>query len=97
VSIGPTRLANPATRGPSVQVTARRTVDTIAMAPEVSSMLPPPRNIGWPGVNLTNAVAEPRREPVDEASCGPWSRESFDLFGSWRPPGRDSGANTVNG
>jgi hypothetical protein len=27
--------------------------------------------------------------PVREsASRGPWSRESFDLFGAWRPPGR---------
>jgi hypothetical protein len=71
-------ILNPATRGQSVQMLASKTLD--AKAPALTNMAPPSlvpaRN--KPGDNIPVGVA------------GPWSRESFDLFGSWRPPGRES-------
>ena len=35
-----------------------------------------------------NANQEPSAEDED---LGPWSREAYDLFGDWRPPGREIG------
>jgi hypothetical protein len=92
------KLVNPATRGPSVQMTANRTVNALVPAFNgLPSIAPPPLCIpsraGRMSTReeaLANRVV---REPVKGMTPGgPWSRESFDLFGSWRPR-----TNTVNG
>ena len=36
-------------------------------------------------IKKDTTACDPAREVI---SRGPWSRESFDLFGAWRPPGR---------
>lgn len=94
------RLQNPATGGRSLRSIAANTADLAA--PQHDTMAPPPalgdaRQIGR--VNRTNsrdgaiAAPAPRRAEVrEEVRGGPWSRESFDLFGSYRPPGREAGA-----
>ena len=97
------KLVNPATRGLSVQMTANRTVN--ARVPAFSgppSMAPPPPRISSRPrrIPVQDEVLSNRsvRGPVKEVTAGgPWSRESFDLFGSWRPPGRDTSTNAVNG
>jgi hypothetical protein len=97
------KLVNPATRGLSVQMTANRTVNT--RVPTFnglpSTAPPPPRISSRPGRIPAQDEALPNRSvrgPVKEVTPGgPWSRESFDLFGSWRPPGRDISRNAVNG
>ena len=91
------RLVNPATRGKSLQTIAANTVDSLA--PAFSLMPPPPaapRITSRPQRNLgRNFVAEERPPPGgytgDRTMAGPWSRESYDLFGSWLPPGTGSG------
>ncbi|KAE9365231.1 hypothetical protein N431DRAFT_430735 [Stipitochalara longipes BDJ] len=90
-----TRLINPATRGKSLQSIAANTVDSLA--PAFSLMPPPPplpahRFTTRPQKNLErNVVAEDRPPPSgydgNRTTAGPWSRESYDLFGSWLPPG----------
>jgi hypothetical protein len=80
------KLVNPATRGPSLQSLANKTVDT--MAPIITNMAPPPvpRVSDRRGRVNTRVDTEENQSlggPVTEG--GPWSRESFDLFGSWRP------------
>jgi hypothetical protein len=91
------RLVNPATRGKSLQTIAANTVDSLAPA---FSLMPPPPAAPWitsrPQRNLgRNFVAEERPPPGgytgDRTMAGPWSRESYDLFGSWLPPGTGSG------
>ena len=97
------KLANPATRGLSVQMTANRTINALAPAfTGLPTMAPPqPRISTRPGrIPAPDKALEKRsmKEPVEEVPPGgPWSRESFDLFGSWRPPGRDTGIHAVNG
>jgi hypothetical protein len=87
------RLVNPATRGKSLQTIAANTVDSLAPA---FSLMPPPtppqRITTRPRRNLDrNVVSEERPPPGgyvgDRSIAGPWSRESYDLFGSWLPPG----------
>jgi hypothetical protein len=74
------RLINPATRGMSISNTAKKTLPALATGANI--MAPPPlETISKGGVNNSNVVGNPN---VEEK--GPWSRESFDLFGSWRPP-----------
>jgi hypothetical protein len=85
------RLVNPATRGKSLQTIAANTVDSLA--PAFSVMPPsPPRITTWPQKNSDRSIAaEERATPGgyvgDRTITGPWSRESYDLFGSWLPPG----------
>ncbi|QSZ37289.1 hypothetical protein DSL72_009383 [Monilinia vaccinii-corymbosi] len=82
------RIINPATRGMSIQKTAKRTLHALAAA--VNQMDPPAAIFGGPGsgrnttsnTSATN-VGDLGHETVGK---GPWSRESFDLFGLWRPP-----------
>ncbi|PQE30209.1 meiotic chromosome segregation protein [Rutstroemia sp. NJR-2017a WRK4] len=74
------RLINPATRGMSISNTAKKTLPALATGANI--MAPPPVEIISRGtVNNANVVGNPNPEEK-----GPWSRESFDLFGSWRPP-----------
>ena len=86
------RLVNPATRGKSLQTIAKETIDAVAPAfddthtsslPIVSAQLG--RVIG--NDDTANASLPWRKAPL----TGPWSREAFDLFGSWRTPSRDPG------
>jgi hypothetical protein len=89
VSRGVRKLANPATRGQSVQALANKTHDTVS--PVIMNMLPRPGNPDRPGKGLAGGGArenQPQLGPVGDG--GPWSRESFDLFGTWKPPGRDT-------
>jgi hypothetical protein len=86
-----TRLANPATRGKSLQSIAANTVDSLA--PAFSLMPPPPpQQRTRPQKNIERNIAVEERPPPggyegDRTAAGPWSRESYDLFGSWVPPG----------
>ncbi|PQE05081.1 meiotic chromosome segregation protein [Rutstroemia sp. NJR-2017a BVV2] len=74
------RLINPATRGMSISNTAKKTLPALATGANI--MAPPPLGIISRGaVNNSNVVGN--QNPEEK---GPWSRESFDLFGSWRPP-----------
>jgi hypothetical protein len=90
-----TRLANPATRGKSLQ-----SITVEALAPATNVMPPPPprissrseRTIGRNEVGISIAAARPQ-----DTVSGPWSREAFDLFGDWRPPGRAVGSSAVTG
>jgi len=86
-----TRLLNPATRGKSLQSIAANTVDSLA--PAFSLMPPPPalqRTTTRPQKPLQRDVAAEERPPAgyegNRTIVGPWSRESYDLFGSWLPP-----------
>jgi hypothetical protein len=84
----PPKLVNPATRGQSVQMLATKTVDTISL---VTMNMEPPRMIDRPGkdpIRSRGADDPSLGSPVVQG--GPWSRESFDLFGTWRPPGRST-------
>lgn len=73
------RITNPATRGLSIQATAKRTLQTLATAVNVMAPPAPLEKLGRVAANNDNAIGT-------ENDKGPWSRESFDLFGSWRPP-----------
>jgi hypothetical protein len=94
------KLANPATRGKSVQTLAA--VMTVDMtAPAFNAMAPPTTRV----TNRPERIYPRHEEPIGRAggrtargaaSTGPWSRESFDLFGSWRAPEKDA-ANAVTG
>ncbi|KAG0650303.1 GRF-type zinc finger domain-containing 1 [Hyphodiscus hymeniophilus] len=104
LNIGPRpqpKLINPATRGPSIQMTASRTVNALVPAFNAPAMMPPPaRTFTSPGRSLAlNESGDGRvKEAAKEVTPGgPWSQESYDLFGTWRPPGRDRTASTVNG
>ncbi|RDL41597.1 uncharacterized protein BP5553_01576 [Venustampulla echinocandica] len=84
------KLVNPATRGKSVQAAATIT-DAVDQASTVSA--PPVEHISSrpaPGSILARNMAQNEGLLVDSAPVtGPWSREAFDLFGSWLPPGRE--------
>ncbi|KAM3087137.1 hypothetical protein ACMFMG_001245 [Clarireedia jacksonii] len=74
------KLINPATRGMSISNTAKKTVQ--ALATGINVMAPPPlESISRGSANNACVVWNQNSEEK-----GPWSRESFDLFGSWRPP-----------
>lgn len=65
-------VANPATRGKSIQILAANTVDTLNNPPSI--MAPPPRlSSRTETINGLNDVAR-------GLDGGPWSREAFDLF-----------------
>lgn len=73
------RIINPATRGIS-----------ILKVPAVNHTGPPAvisRGVGSGGNTMNNTLGNFGSET---GSKGPWSRESFDLFGSWRPPVQQS-------
>jgi hypothetical protein len=98
------KLGNPATRGLSVRMPANRRVNANANArvPAFNGLprMPPPPTIIRPGRTLAEDKSlenRPRESVTEVIPSGPWTRESFDLFGSWRPPGRDTGTSTVNG
>ncbi|KAF7959689.1 hypothetical protein EAE96_001303 [Botrytis aclada] len=78
------RIINPATRGMSIQKTAKRTLH--ALSPPVNQMGPPAAVLGGlgSGRNTTKDILGNIGNERDPQ--GPWSRESFDLFGPWRPP-----------
>ncbi|KAI9641656.1 hypothetical protein NHQ30_009511 [Ciborinia camelliae] len=86
------KIINPATRGMSIQKTAKRTLH--ALAPAVNHMGPPAAIFGGLGngrSTTSNTSAKSIGNLGGEAGGkGPWSRESFDLFGSWRPPVQQS-------
>lgn len=79
----PPKLTNPASRGQSIRILAPKTLETIP--PEATTMQPP-RIIDRLNNELprSRGVGQPMND--GQADLGPWSRESFDLFGSWRPP-----------
>lgn len=80
------KIINPATRGQSVQMLATKTLDSL-VAPVM--LPPPPRTIDRPGIDLGRSRAAESPQLAGQAEKdGPWSRESFDLFGTWRPPER---------
>jgi len=97
VSMGPprARLANPATRGKSLQSLAANTVDTMNLL--FNPMLPPAprilsrveRSFERTNSDIDRAVEGPLKEAP---TGGPWSREAFDLFGIHGPPRVETGS-----
>lgn len=88
------RVINFATRGPSIKVMANKTIDTMA-PPAFNVMMPkmPPPPQSSSSTTRQETVVTTAEEKTGIAGslaetqvCGPWSRESFDLFGSWKPP-----------
>ncbi|KAF7865397.1 hypothetical protein EAF04_006373 [Stromatinia cepivora] len=82
------RIINPATRGMSIKKTAKTTLH--ALVPAVNHMGPPAAISGGGGSGrdaTNNTLGNPGHETGGK---GPWSRESFDLFGSWRRPVQQS-------
>ncbi|KAH8816840.1 hypothetical protein F5884DRAFT_748315 [Xylogone sp. PMI_703] len=47
----------------------------------------PPR----PGLDRGGTIPTPTSATTRDTSLGPWSRESFDLFGGWKPPRTTAG------
>ncbi|KAK6593375.1 hypothetical protein H4I96_11310 [Botrytis cinerea] len=78
------RLINPATRGMSIQKTAKRTLH--ALSPPVNQMGPPASEASRNGRGRNTTNDSSGNSGNERGVKGPWSRESFDLFGSWRPP-----------
>lgn len=93
------RMANPATSGRSLQSIAANTLNTVA--PAFIGVMPPPPPRLLSRINRTNPREDAARGRTDAAPLreelkgGPWSRESFDLFGSWKPPDRNAGTNVT--
>jgi hypothetical protein len=90
------RLVNPATRGQTVRFLASKTVDSMTPAfMDVPGMPPPfsPQVLTRPEWPVAESITETGRPMGEPQVLGPWSRESFDLFGSWRPPEKASGTN----
>ncbi|KAK2624692.1 hypothetical protein QTJ16_005885 [Diplocarpon rosae] len=92
------KLANPATRGKTLQKLAASTVD--AVNPLFKDPMPPPppapriairieRSGMLVGVEDQANGAEPEGKVALE---GPWSREAFDLFGLRGPPQQNTGS-----
>ncbi|CAD6444217.1 7857a119-93db-43f4-afd1-8f112b2b88f1-CDS [Sclerotinia trifoliorum] len=82
------RIINPATRGISLQKAAKETLH--ALVPAVNHIGPLAvisRGVGSGGEAMNNTLGDFESE---RGGKGPWSRESFDLFGSWRPPVQQS-------
>lgn len=85
------RLVNAASRGSLAKVIASNMIKMrIPEANDIGSGPPPPRS-------AARAETAPlqgntgKGGPVKETETrGPWSRESFDLFGAWRPPEMNS-------
>ncbi|TVY81153.1 Uncharacterized protein LSUE1_G006907 [Lachnellula suecica] len=98
------KLLNPATRGKSLQKTVAEANDAMAQALRA---MPPPlirprilsRPAGQPILARDEALIEGQIEsgPDSVPLSGPWSREAFDLFGSWRPPAREAIVGNVAG
>ena len=80
------KLPNPATRGMSVQQLATNTLDTLVTPLIAMPPTAPPQN---PKSDWSQAKHGAAPHSIGLATVGPWSRESFDLFGSWRPPGTE--------
>lgn len=95
------RLVNPATRGRSLHTLAASAVDMrVPVFNPLGPRPPPITNQPRTSVVMNERVAGRAAAASTVAKIGPdgpWSRESFDLFGSWRPPGRDAGTNVSNG
>ncbi|TVY93373.1 Uncharacterized protein LAWI1_G000593 [Lachnellula willkommii] len=100
------RLLNPATRGKSLQKTVAESNDV--MAQSLKAVMPPPpapRILSRPVARVVSArndvdvvLEEGQERGSDGVSlAGPWSRESFDLFGSWKPPGRATNDGPIAG
>jgi hypothetical protein len=70
-------IPNPATRGQSVQALASKTLEAVAST--LASMPPP---------SIVPVKSRPE-ESNHAGGSGPWSRESFDLFVTWKPPGKE--------
>lgn len=86
---GTPKLANPATRGQPLQALANKTADMISSV--ITNIVPPPvpRYSGQSGgvfIRNGTGVNQSRGDPAGDG--GPWSRESFDLFGRWKPAGK---------
>ena len=84
------RLVNPATERTSFKATTDKTVNREAPAfHELQGIALPLPRISARTMTATTkghiGVGGPARETKLH---GPWSRESYDLFGAWRPPGR---------
>jgi hypothetical protein len=96
-----TRILNPATRGKSLQSIAAGTVD--APVPASNSIMPPPPLRRLNRANRSNprddsAIIRGRADATPFRAAtngGPWSRESFDLFGTWKPPQRNPSTNVT--
>jgi len=96
------KLLNPATRGKSLQKTVAESNDALALtlktnpnmmppgAPRIGGLLSRVDVRGRDGNGQGQGDGDGDREGVRGGyeKTGPWSRESFDLFGNWRPPGR---------
>ncbi|TVY41520.1 Uncharacterized protein LOCC1_G006514 [Lachnellula occidentalis] len=97
------KIPNPATRGKSLQETVAESND--AMAQSLKAVMPPPapRISSRPVDRVVSArndvdvLIEGQQTGSDGVSLGPWSRESFDLFGSWKPPGRATNSGPIAG
>ena len=83
------RLVNPATGGPSLRSLAKQIVDTTG--PTIINKSPPPlpKVTEYHGRSSRVDAGQIQILTGPVAEGGPWSRESFDLFGTWRPPGRE--------
>lgn len=89
-------LSNPATKGLSLQVITANTIDALQL---VTDTLPISRfgsqveesiSVDDDIVNFSIGISE-----SDDAVSGPWSRESFDLFGNWIRPQNQIGVKTL--
>lgn len=96
-------LVNPATRGRSLKMTVVASNNAITHS---SMAMPPPalpsrvasRPVAPLSVTRSNAPEESKHLGSEGVPLtGPWSREAFDLFGNWRPPGRATCAASTAG
>ena len=91
-----TRLVHPAALRSSAKAIAGNMVNAGVPASNALAGKAPPR----PGMSvraeITTIKGDPGAGPPvrESMSRGPWSRESFDLFGTWRPPGRAAYSNS---
>lgn len=89
---GKAKVSNPATRGISLHWLAANTADALVSPLDAISPPAPPQNPTKNEGPQAKHYAEPRSIGlISDRTVGPWSRESFDLFGAWRPPGRHAG------
>lgn len=91
------KIINPATRGRSLHAIAVSTVDALATGFNAAMAPPAPRalsRINQPNSREDAVVGRAYTTPVlrrEDSQVGPWSRESFDLFGDWKPPQNATG------